>query len=121
MRGTLHRITWFLACRPRGESSPFRPGTHASTINIISVWETDPDFSHPDPFHETDQELDPGSKKLSKIMDFHKNQPKGQIYYHISYVSFKNITLLFNEHKYLPHKKMFRRNMFFSILGRIRS
>ena len=52
----------------------------------------------PDPFHETD----PASKKSAKIMEnFHKNQPKPQEYHTFF---FKNIKLLFNGHKYLPHR-----------------
>ena len=58
-------------------------------------------FDQPDPFHETDPETDPGSKKSAKIMEnFHKNQPKTQEYH----TFFENIIFLYNGHKYLPHK-----------------
>ena len=51
-----------------------------------------------DPFHFG---LDPGSKKLAKIMEnFHKNKPKSSEYR----TFFKNNKLMFNGHEYLPNK-----------------
>ena len=52
----------------------------------------------PDPFYE----MDPGGKKSSKIKKNYKNH-KNIIYF------FENVKLLFNEHKYLPHKYIFDR------------
>ena len=71
---------------------------------IISISVADPDPFHfgqpdPDPFHEKD----PGSKKSTEIMEnFHKKIYQNQK--NIMFFFFKNNKLMFNGHKYLPHK-----------------